>query len=42
VLLTDDVSFDTSVGVVPVEDWYRTWAAGRTIMVRRTSKRVKE
>jgi hypothetical protein len=24
------------------EDWCRTWAAGRTIMLRRTSKRVKE
>jgi hypothetical protein len=24
------------------DDWCRTWAAGRTIMLRRTSKRVKE
>jgi hypothetical protein len=28
--------------VIPDEDWYRTWEAGRTIMLRRTSKRVKE
>jgi hypothetical protein len=27
---------------MPAEDWSRTWAAGRTIMLRRTSKRVKE
>ena len=27
---------------VPDEDWSRTWAACRTIMLRRTSKRVKE
>ena len=27
---------------VPADDWCRTWAAGRTIMLRRTSKRVKE
>jgi hypothetical protein len=30
------------LGAVPAEDWYRTWAACRTIMFRRTSKRVKE
>ena len=29
-------------GAVPAEDWCRTWAAGRTIMLRRTSKKVKE
>ena len=27
---------------IPADDWHRTWAAGRTIMLRRTSKRVKE
>jgi hypothetical protein len=27
---------------IPTDDWVRTWAAGRTIMMRRTSKRVKE
>jgi len=27
---------------VPVEDWCRTWPAERTIMLRMTSKRVKE
>ena len=30
------------LGAVPAEDWCRTWAACRTIMFRRTSKRVKE
>ena len=28
--------------VVPAEDWCKTWAADRTIMLRMTSKRVKE
>jgi hypothetical protein len=27
---------------IPAEDWCRTWADDRTIMLRRTSKRVKE
>jgi hypothetical protein len=40
-LLTADV-FPAALGVVPAEDWCRTWAADRTIMLRRTSKRVKE
>jgi hypothetical protein len=30
------------VSRVPTDDWNRTWAAGRTIILRRTSKRVKE
>jgi hypothetical protein len=28
--------------VIPVDDWCTTWAAGWTIMLRRTSKIVKE
>jgi hypothetical protein len=39
-LLTTD-AFAAALGAVP-EDWCRTWAAGWTIMLRRTSKRVKE
>jgi hypothetical protein len=35
-------AFVAALGSVPAEDWCRTWAAGRTIMLRRTSKRVKE
>ena len=35
-------AFAAALGAVPAEDWFRTWAAGRTIMLRRTSKRVKE
>jgi hypothetical protein len=31
-----------ALGAVPAEDCCRTWADGRTIMLRRTSKRVKE
>jgi hypothetical protein len=34
--------FAAALGALPAEDWSRTWAAGRTIMLRRTSKRVKE
>jgi hypothetical protein len=40
-LLTAD-AFVAALGAVPAEDWCRTWAAGRTIVLRRTSKRVKE
>jgi hypothetical protein len=44
-LLTAD-AFAAALGSIPAEDWSRTWAAGRTtsrtIMLRRTSKRVKE
>jgi hypothetical protein len=40
-LLTTD-AFVAALGAVPAEDSCRTWAAGRTIMLRRTSKRVKE
>jgi hypothetical protein len=35
-------AFAATLGAVPAEDWCRTWAAGRTIMLRMTSKRVKE
>jgi hypothetical protein len=35
-------AFVAALGAVPAEDWCRTWAAGRTIVLRRTSKRVKE
>jgi Ran GTPase-activating protein (RanGAP) involved in mRNA processing and transport len=38
----NDNAFTAALEVVPAEDWCRTWAAGRTIMLRRTSKRVKE
>jgi Ran GTPase-activating protein (RanGAP) involved in mRNA processing and transport len=34
--------FVAALGALPPDDWKRTWAAGRTIMMRRTSKRVKE
>jgi hypothetical protein len=35
-------AFATALGAIPQDDWCRTWAAGRTIMLRRTSKRVEE
>ena len=35
-------AFAAALEGIPSEDWRRTWAAGRTIMLRRTSKRVKE
>jgi hypothetical protein len=38
-LATDD--FTAALAAVPAEDWCRTWAADRTIMLRMTSKRVK-
>jgi hypothetical protein len=34
--------FAAALGALPPDDWSRTWAADRTIMLRRTSKRVKE
>jgi hypothetical protein len=40
-LLADDI-FAAALGAVPAEDWCRTWAASRTIILKRTSKRVKE
>ena len=35
-------TFAAALEAIPPDDWCRTWAAGRTIMLRRTSKRVKE
>jgi hypothetical protein len=40
--LVCDAPSAAALEVIPAEDWCRTWAAGRTIMLRRTSKRVKE
>ena len=37
----NDNAFTAALEAVPTEDWCRTWVAGRTIMLRRTSKRVK-
>jgi small ubiquitin-related modifier len=34
--------FAAALEAVPADDWSRTWAADRTITLRRTSKRVKE
>jgi hypothetical protein len=34
--------FAAALKAIPADDWCRTCAAGRTIMLRRTSKRVKE
>jgi hypothetical protein len=34
-------AFAAALGALPPDDWSRTWTAGRTIMLRRTSKRVK-
>jgi hypothetical protein len=35
-------AFVSSLEAIPVDDWCRTWATDRTMMLRRTSKRVKE
>jgi hypothetical protein len=35
-------TFVAALAAVPTEDWCRTWPAGRTIMLRRASKKVKE
>ena len=35
-------AFAAALAAVPAEDWSRTWAANRTIMLRMTSKTVKE
>ncbi len=34
--------FAAVLATIPTEDWCRTWETDRTIMIRRTSKRVKE
>ena len=36
VLVAD--AFAAALGAVPTEDWCRTWADGRTIILRRVSK----
>ena len=36
------VSFVATLGSILPDDWCRTWTADRTIILRRTSKRVKE
>jgi hypothetical protein len=36
------LTFTAALEAVTAVDWCRTWAAGRTIMLRRTSNRVKE
>jgi hypothetical protein len=41
-LFAADAPFPAALEAIPAEDWCRTWAAGRTIMLRRTSKSVKE
>jgi len=41
-LAADGFAFAAALGALPPEDWCRTWAAGRTIMLKMTSKRVKE
>ena len=41
-LLVAAAPFAAALEAIPAEDWCRTWAAGRTIMLRMTSKRVKE
>ena len=35
-------AFAAALAAIPAEDWDRTWAADRTMMLRMTSKRVKE
>ena len=37
----NDNVFTPTLESVTVEDWCRTWVVDRTIMMRRTSKRVK-
>jgi len=34
-------AFAAALGAIPANDWWRTWAAGRTVMLRMTSKPVK-
>jgi len=41
-LAADADAYAAALGAVPLDDWCRTWAAGRTIKLRGTSKRVKE
>jgi hypothetical protein len=41
-LLAGRSAFVAALEAIPAEDWSRTWAAARTIMLRRTSNKVKE
>ena len=41
-LLSADAPLTAALEAIPAEYWGRTWAACRTLMLRRTSKRVKE
>ena len=41
-MLFDTDYFVTTLGTLSPDDWNRTWEDNRTIMLRRTSKRVKE
>ena len=34
-------AFAAALGAIPANDWWRTWAADRTVMLRMTSKPVK-
>ena len=38
----NDNTLTAALEAVPAVEWCRTWAAGRTIMLRRTSTRIKE
>jgi hypothetical protein len=40
--VVNQTSFPASLESIPTDDWDRTWAVGRTIMLRKTSKRVKQ
>ncbi len=37
----DADAFAAALGAIPANDWWRTWEADRTIMLRMTSKPVK-
>ena len=41
VLFAADASLAAALEAVPADDWGRNWAPSRTMMLRRTSKRVK-
>jgi Leucine-rich repeat (LRR) protein len=41
-LFADEHVFVEALRAVPAEDWWTTWPTCRTIMLRRTSKKVKE
>lgn len=41
-LVLESGIFAAALEAVPADDWSRTWAANRTIMLRMTSKKIKE